>query len=70
MGEIVTREECGIAVPYTKEGFRSAVERLRDDPSLAARLGRNGLAAAKREYNWATEARKLVALYEGLERAG
>ena len=48
MGEIVTREECGIAVPYTKEGFRSAVERLRDDPSLAARLGRNGLAAAKR----------------------
>jgi glycosyltransferase involved in cell wall biosynthesis len=66
MGEIVTHEDCGIAVPYTKEGFRSAVERLRDDPSLAERLGRNGLAAAKREYNWGAEKKKLLAVYESL----
>ena len=66
MGDIVTHEECGIAVPYTKEGFRSAVERLRDDPALAERMGRNGLAAAKREYNWGAEKKKLLAVYESL----
>jgi len=66
MGEIVTKEKCGIAVPYTKAGFRSAVERLRDDPALAERLGRNGLAAAKREYNWGAEKKRLLAVYDSL----
>lgn len=65
MADIVTKEDCGLAVPYTKEGFRAAVERLRDDPALAERLGRNGLAAAKREYNWGIEKKKLIALYAG-----
>jgi glycosyltransferase involved in cell wall biosynthesis len=69
MSKIVEREECGLAVPYTKEGLRSAIEQLKDDRALADRLGRNGLEAAKREYNWDAEARKLVALYDGLERA-
>lgn len=67
-GALVEREECGLSVPYTKEGFRAAVERLRDDPELAERLGRKGLAAAKREYNWGSEQKRLVALYEGLTR--
>ncbi|HEY5604959.1 MAG TPA: glycosyltransferase [Thermoplasmata archaeon] len=69
MGDLVEEEECGLAVPYSTEGFREAVVRLRDDPDLAERLGRNGLAAAKREYNWAAESRKLVRLYEDLEAA-
>ena len=69
MAGIVEREGCGLAVPYTKEGFRDALIRLRDDPALAERLGRNGLAAARREYNWAHEAAKLVALYDGLRGA-
>jgi glycosyltransferase involved in cell wall biosynthesis len=66
MAGLVEREDCGLAVPYTKDGFRAAVERLRDDPKLAERLGRNGLAAAQRTYNWTRESRKLVALYEDL----
>jgi len=69
MAGIVEREECGLAVPYTKEGLRDGIQRLRDDPALAERLGRNGLAAARRAYNWPHEASKLVALYEGLPRA-
>ncbi|OGS50541.1 MAG: hypothetical protein A3K65_00400 [Euryarchaeota archaeon RBG_16_68_12] len=69
MAGIVEREECGLSAPYTKEGFREGVLRLRDDPALAERLGRNGLAAAKREYNWSHEAAKLVALYDGLKGA-
>lgn len=68
MAEIVEREDCGLSVPYTKAGFRGAVERLRDDPALAERLGRNGLEAAKREYNWGTEQTRLVQAYEHLGR--
>lgn len=70
MAQLVEREACGLAVPYTKEGFRSAVERLRDDSGLADRLGRNGLAACQREYNWERERAKLVALYADLAAGG
>ena len=70
MAGLVEREACGLAVPYTKAGLRGALERLRDDSRLAERLGRSGLEAARREYNWPHEAAKLVALYEGLPGAG
>ena len=68
MAELVNREGCGLAVPYSKGGLREAIGRLRDDPGFAERLGRNGLAAAKREYNWPHEAAKLIAVYDGLSR--
>jgi glycosyltransferase involved in cell wall biosynthesis len=68
MAELVEREDCGLAVPYSIDGYRKAVMALRDDPSLAERLGRNGLAAAHRTYNWRAEQRKLLALYEAMER--
>lgn len=70
MGELVEREKCGVAVAYTKADFRHAVERLRDEPGLADQLGRNGLAAAIREYNWGHESRKLLALYDEFGRDG
>jgi len=67
-GDIVERERCGLAVPYTEAGFQEGVARLRDDPGFAEKLGRNGLVAAQREYNWGAEQKRLIALYEGLER--
>ena len=66
IAEVVEREQCGFAVPYSRAGFTSAVVALRDEPSLVERLGRNGLKAVRREYNWGREARKLVELYDGL----
>jgi len=65
MSSLLIREQCGIAVPYTQEGFRVAVEKLREDPAFAERLGRNGLDAAHREYNWRHESKNLLALYDG-----
>jgi len=70
MAELVEREDCGLAVPYTEAGFRDAVERLRADPALVDRLGRNGLAAAKREYNWDHEKRTLLSGYQDLSGIG
>lgn len=70
MGDLVRREQCGLPVPYTEDGFRAAVTRLKDEEGLAERLGRKGLDAAKREYNWDIDRRKLVGLYEELCRNG
>lgn len=61
------REESGDGVPDTKREFRAAVKRLRDDPQLAKRLGLNGLSAAKREYDWEMEGKRLIVLYDELE---
>jgi len=67
MADFVQKERCGLPVPYTRAGLRSAIDRLRGDPSLAERLGRNAFEAANRTYNWRTESRKLVAMYGELE---
>jgi len=69
MADLVVKEECGLTVEYTKAGFLRAVKQLIEEPALAERLGRNGLAAAKREYNWSAEKRRLLTLYDGLSRA-
>ncbi len=66
MAELVEANVCGLAVPYTRDGLRDALVRLRDEAGLAERLGRNGREAAVRTYNWAAESKKLVALYEEL----
>lgn len=70
MTDLVVRERCGIATPYTKAGLRSAIDQLRADPVLAERLGQNGLEAARRAYNWALESKRLVSVYEDLNRQG
>lgn len=69
MSEVVERESCGLAIECSKDSFRTAVERLRADPALVTRLGQNGLQAAKREYNWDNEKKRLVQLYSELGAA-
>lgn len=65
-GDIVERERCGLAVPYTKTDLREAIRSLADDPALRERLGRNGLAAVKREYNWKVQSKRLIAAVHSL----
>jgi len=70
MADLVEREGCGLSLPYTVADFQAAIARLRDDPALARKLGEKGLAASRREYNWANEGRALIEVYEGLRAAG
>ena len=65
-GDLTEQEDVGLAVEYSEEALREAIIRLRDDPALRERLGRNALAAAIREYNWEEQEDKLLELYEGL----
>lgn len=59
-GDIVEREQCGLAVAYAKPALRMALRALAEDPALAERLGRKGLEAVKREYNWAVQSKRLL----------
>jgi len=65
-GDIVEREQCGLAVPYAKAALRTALRALAEDPALAERLGRRGLEAVKREYNWGVQSKRLLATVHSL----
>ena len=65
-GEVTEREEVGLTVEYNKEALKQAIIRLRDDPELKERLGRNALRAAITEYNWQRQEEKLIELYKGV----
>ena len=63
-GELAEQEGVGLAVEYTEEALKQAIIKLRDNPELRERLGRNGLKAAIEKYNWPEQAEKLVDLYD------
>lgn len=65
-GEVTEREQVGLAVDFDEQALREAVVRLRDDPALREKLGRNALNAALTKYNWQNEERKLLQLYDTL----
>jgi len=62
-GKIAQKERCGIAIDFNKAALRNAIMRLQD-PRLRSQLGRNGLMAYKREYNWAVDSRRLLDAYK------
>lgn len=65
MGRIVRDVGCGVVVPPgDPQALAAAIGRLIADPSLLAELGARGRAAARKEYNWDSEVRKLLDLYE------
>ena len=66
-GELTEREEVGLAVEYTQEALTQAIIKLRDDPKLRQKLGRNALRAAITKYNWQGQEKKLLELYRDIE---
>lgn len=67
-GEFTEKEECGIVVLQTKEDLKRGIIKLRDNPQLREKLGRNALKAAIREYNWERQEEKLLIIYEKLKK--
>lgn len=65
--EIIERNDCGICVaPNDPEAIAQAIRRIVDEPETARRMGENGRRAVVDRYNWASEEKKLITLYEGL----
>jgi glycosyltransferase involved in cell wall biosynthesis len=64
--DLVEKTGCGLAIEWSEEGFRQAIERFRD-PAKRQDWARAGRASAEREYNWnAMGARLLDAYREAL----
>jgi glycosyltransferase involved in cell wall biosynthesis len=60
--------DCGFLVkPADPQAYAEKIEYLIKHPVQARRMGENGCKAVVTEYNWETEARKLVDLYQELE---
>lgn len=69
--DLVERWECGICVrPGSVEEIRAAIEFLLSDRARAYRMGQNGRRAVLQEFNWATEERKYLEVFERLSRNG
>ena len=66
-GEVTEQEEVGLTVEYTEEALTHAIIKLRDNPELRERLGRNALKAAITKYNWQRQEEKLIELYRSLQ---
>ena len=65
--EIVEGNNCGLTVnPLNPREIAKAVEYLLEHPDEARKMGENGGKAVVGKYNWETESRKLIAVYEDL----
>ncbi|MCV0403177.1 MAG: glycosyltransferase [Chloroflexi bacterium] len=65
--DIVERASCGLLVdPLDPAAIAGAVDWLLNHPADAAQMGANGRAAVLDRFNWESEERKLVALYDSL----
>lgn len=66
-GEVTEQEEVGLAVEYSEQVLKEAIIKLRDNPELREKLGKNALKAAKAKYNWQKQEEKLLELYKSLQ---
>lgn len=63
--EIVAGARCGLLVdPMNPVEIARAIARLLDNPEEAEAMGARGAAAISRTYNWDSESRKLISLYQ------
>lgn len=63
--EILLGSDSGICVdPTDVQATADAMDALANNRERAVEMGRNGQMAVKQKYNWATQAEKLLALYE------
>ncbi len=68
---VMEKSDCGLAVGCGDvPALEAALRRLLRDSALRRRMGENGLAQARAEYNWEMEGKKLIRMYEELLVAG
>lgn len=65
--EVVKKTNCGIVVnPRDINEIAKAINYLLDNPEVSALMGKNGINAVNKIYNWQNEERKLLMLYDNL----
>jgi glycosyltransferase involved in cell wall biosynthesis len=62
--EIIVGNDCGLCVdPLNPQAIAEAIDFLCENPMEAERMGKNGLRVVKEKYNWSTEEKNLINLY-------
>lgn len=65
--DIIDKYHCGICVnPHDIDSIIQAAQYLLDHPNEANLMGENGRKAVENEFNWSTEEKKLIDLYDKL----
>ena len=65
--EIVSTYKCGITVnPTNIYEIVEAINYLFKNPVEAKKMGENGQRAVRQKYNWTTQEKVLIAMYEKL----
>ncbi len=65
-GAFTEKYDVGLTAEFNKESLKKAIVKLRDNPDLCEKLGKNALKNAVEEFNWERQEEKLVKLYENL----
>jgi glycosyltransferase involved in cell wall biosynthesis len=65
--EFVEKEKFGLSISYDSKDIINAIIKLRDNSKLCEELGKNGLIAAKKKYNWGKQKAKLLKVYEEIK---
>ncbi len=67
--EIIEKNNCGICVdPLNTEEIAYAINRLTENPEKAMKMGQNGFRLVQEKYNWEIENKKLLKIYQTLEK--
>lgn len=65
--KFVEKWRCGLCIrPDDAASVANAIIYLRDNPEEARKMGENGRHAVEKEFNWDTQAAKLMELYKSL----
>lgn len=65
-GELTEKLKCGITTENTEAKIHEAVNTLKEDDQLCKQLGKNGLDAAKSQFNWENEEKKLKEIFKNI----
>jgi len=69
--EIIEGDNCGLTVnPLDPSEIARAIEYLLEHPDEARRMGENGRKAVIEKYNWETESKLLLRVYDDLLKEG
>jgi glycosyltransferase involved in cell wall biosynthesis len=64
---LIEGNECGICVdPLNPQEIANAIQYLIEHPDMTRQMGEKGRKAVLEKYNWETESKKLLQLYEQL----
>lgn len=67
--EIIQKHNCGICVdPRSVEEIEKAIKHITKNPEAAKVMGRNGEKAVLEEYNWESQVKILISMYNKLIR--